>query len=140
MDNMDKKYSFKCFVNNDYYVAVTAIAYDNLRQNIYIGSNNGELYGLNVANKKKIFYNNKFRGGIYGMIYIPKLDYIIFSVTNFEDEIFSDDNFLEIKKNEKKRISKKIFVDNVEFDDNGKENKMYMVNDIDGFIKYFNKK
>ena len=140
MDNMDKKYSFKCFVNNDYYVAVTAITYDNLRQNIYIGSNNGELYGLNVANKKKIFYNNKFRGGIYGMIYIPKLDYIIFSVTNYEDEIFSDDNYLEIKKNEKKRISKKIFEDNNEFDDNAKENKMYMVNDIGGFIKYFNKK
>ena len=74
------------------------------------------------------------------MIYIPKLDYIIFSVTNYEDEIFSDDNYLEIKKNEKKRISKKIFEDNNEFDDNAKENKMYMVNDIDGFIKYFNKK
>ena len=42
---MDKKYSFKCFVNNDYYVAVTAITYDNLRQNIYIGSNDGGLYG-----------------------------------------------------------------------------------------------
>ena len=141
MDNMDKKYSFKCFVNNDYYVAVTAIAYDNLRQNIYIGSNDGGLYGLNVANKKKIFYNHKFRGGIYGMIYIPKLDYIVFSVTNFEDEIFSEENYLEIKKAEKKKISKKIFEENEEFyDENVKENKMYMVNDIDGFIKFFNKK
>ena len=98
MDNMDKKYSFKCFVNNDYYVAVTAITYDNLRQNIYIGSNDGGLYGLNVANKKKIFYNQKFRGGIYGMVYIPKLDSIVFSVTDFEDEIFSDENYLDIKK------------------------------------------
>jgi hypothetical protein len=137
MDNMDKKYSFKCFVNNDYYVAVTAITYDNLRQNIYIGSNDGGLYGLNVANKKKIFYNHKFRGGIYGMVYIPKLDSIVFSVTDFEDEIFSDDNYLEIKKMEKKRISKKIFEENEDFDENDKENKMYMVNDIDGFIKYF---
>ena len=140
MDNMDKKYSFKCFVNNDYFVAVTAITYDNLRQNIYIGSNDGGLYGLNVANKKKIFYNHKFRGGIYGMVYIPKLDSIVFSVTDFEDEIFSDDNYLEIKKMEKKRISKKIFEENEDFDENDKENKMYMVNDIDGFIKYFNKK
>ena len=121
MDNMDKKYSFKCFVNNDYYVAVTAITYDNLRQNI--------------------FYNHKFRGGIYGMIYIPKLDYIVFSVTNFEDEIFSEENYLEIKKAEKKKISKKIFEENEEYyDENMKENKMYMVNDIDGFIKFFNKK
>ena len=140
MDNMDKKYSFKCFVNNDYYVAVTAITYDNLRQNIYIGSNDGGLYGLNVANKKKIFYNQKFRGGIYGMVYIPKLDSIVFSVTDFEDEIFSDDNYLEIKKMEKKRISKRIFEENEDFDKNEKENKIYMVNDIDGFIKYFNKK
>ena len=140
MDNMDKKYSFKCFVNNDYYVAVTAITYDNLRQNIYIGSNDGGLYGLNVANKKKIFYNQKFRGGIYGMVYIPKLDSIVFSVTDFEDEIFSDENYLEIKKMEKKRISKKILEENEDFDKNEKENKIYMVNDIDGFIKYFNKK
>ena len=140
MDNMDKKYSFKCFLNNDYYVAVTAIAYDNLRQNIYIGSNDGGLYGLNVANKKKIFYNHKFRGGIYGMVYIPKKDSIVFSVTNFEDEIFSDENYLEIKKNEKKRMSKKIGGENEEYDDNEKENKIYMVNDIDGFIKFFNKK
>ena len=128
-------------MNNDYYVAVTAITYDNLRQNIYIGSNDGGLYGLNVANKKKIFYNHKFRGGIYGMIYIPKLDYIVFSVTNFEDEIFSEENYLEIKKAEKKKISKKIFEKNEEYyDENMKENKMYMVNDIDGFIKFFNKK
>ena len=140
MDNMDKKYSFKCFVNNDYYVAVTAITYDNLRQNIYIGSNDGGLYGLNVANKKKIFYNQKFRGGIYGMVYIPKLDSIVFSVTDFEDEIFSDENYLDIKKLEKKRISKKILEENEDFDKNEKENKIYMVNDIDGFIKYFNKK
>ena len=140
MDNMDKKYSFKCFVNNDYYVAVTAITYDNLRQNIYIGSNDGGLYGLNVTNKKKIFYNHKFKGGIYGMIYIPKLDSIIFSVTDFDDEIFSDENYLEIKKNEKKRISKKIFEENEEFGEKEKENIMYMVNDIDGFIKFFNKK
>ena len=140
MDNMDKKYSFKCFVNNDYYVAVTAITYDNLRQNIYIGSNDGGLYGLNVANKKKIFYNHKLRGGIYGMVYIPKLDYIVFSVTNYEDEIFSDDNYLEIKKAEKKKISKKFLEENDEFSDNQKENIMYMVNDIDGFIKFFNKK
>ena len=140
MDNMDKKYSFKCFVNNDYYVAVTAITYDNLRQNIYIGSNDGGLYGLNVTNKKKIFYNHKFKGGIYGMIYIPKLDSIIFSVTDFDDEIFSDENYLEIKKNEKKRISKKLFEENEEYGENEKENIMYMVNDIDGFIKFFNKK
>ena len=92
MDNMDKKYSFKCFIKNDFYVAVTAIAYDNLRQNIYIGSNDGCLYGLNVVNRKKIFYNNKFKGGIYGMVYIPKLDILIHSVTDFEDEIFSDEN------------------------------------------------
>ena len=140
MDNMDKKYSFKCFVNNDYYVAVTAITYDNLRQNIYIGSNDGGLYGLNVTNKKKIFYNHKFKGGIYGMIYIPKFDSIIFSVTDFDDEIFSDENYLEIKKNEKKRISKKLFEENEEYGENEKENIMYMVNDIDGFIKFFNKK
>ena len=140
MDNMDKRYSFKCFVNNDYYVAVTAITYDNLRQNIYIGSNDGGLYGLNVANKKKIFYNHKFRGGIYGMCYIPKLDSIVFSVTDFEDEIFSDENYLEIKKMEKKRISKKIFEENEDFDKNEKENNLYMVNDIDAFIKFFNKK
>ena len=137
MDNMDKKYSFKCFVNNDYYVAVTAITYDNLRQNIYIGSNDGGLYGLNVANKKKIFYNQKFRGGIYGMVYIPKLDSIVFSVTDFEDEIFSDENYLDIKKLKKKRIS---LEENEGFDKNEKENKIYMVNDIDGFIKYFKKK
>ena len=140
MDNMDKKYSFKCFVNNDYYVAVTAITYDNLRQNIYIGSNDGGLYGLNVSNKKKIFYNHKLRGGIYGMVYIPKLDYIVFSVTNYEDEIFSEDNYLEIKKSEKKKISKKIYEENDEFGESQKENIMYMVNDIDGFIKFFNKK
>ena len=59
MDNMDKKYSFKCFVNNDYYIAVTVIAYDNLRQNIYIGSNDGGLYGLNITNRKKFFFNKK---------------------------------------------------------------------------------
>ena len=75
------------------------------------------------------------------MIYIPKLDYIVFSVTNFEDEIFSEENYLEIKKAEKKKISKKIFEENEEYyDENMKENKMYMVNDIDGFIKFFNKK
>ena len=61
MDNMDKKYSFKCFINNDYYVAVTSIAYDNLRQNIYIGSNDGGLYGLNIINKKKFFIIVKFK-------------------------------------------------------------------------------
>ena len=90
--------------------------------------------------KKKIFYNHKFRGGIYGMVYIPKKDSIVFSVTNFEDEIFSDENYVEIKKNEKKRMSKKIGGENEEYDDNEKENKIYMVNDIDGFIKFFNKK
>ena len=74
------------------------------------------------------------------MIYIPKLDYIVFSVTNYEDEIFSDDNYLEIKKAEKKKISKKFLEENDEFNDNQKENIMYMVNDIDGFIKFFNKK
>ena len=140
IDNMDKKYSFKCFVNNDYYVAVTAITYDNLRQNIYIGSNDGGLYGLNVTNKKKIFYNHKFKGGIYGMVYISKLDSIVFSVTDFEDEVFSDENYLEIKKREKKIISKKIIDENGELGQNRKENTMYMVNDIDGFIKFFNKK
>ena len=140
MDNMDKRYSFKCFVNNDYYVAVTAITYDNLRQNIYIGSNDGGLYGLNVTNKKKIFYNHKFKGGIYGMVYISKLDSIVFSVTDFEDEVFSDENYLEIKKREKKIISKKIIDENGELGQNRKENTMYMVNDIDGFIKFFNKK
>ena len=74
------------------------------------------------------------------MVYIPKKDSIVFSVTNFEDEIFSDENYLEIKKNEKKRMSKKIGGENEEYDDNEKENKIYMVNDIDGFIKFFNKK
>ena len=74
------------------------------------------------------------------MVYIPKLDYIVFSVTNYEDEIFSDDNYLEIKKAEKKKISKKFLEENDEFSDNQKENIMYMVNDIDGFIKFFNKK
>ena len=74
------------------------------------------------------------------MVYIPKLDYIVFSVTNYEDEIFSDDNYLEIKKAEKKKISKKFLEENDEFNDNQKENIMYMVNDIDGFIKFFNKK
>ena len=88
MDNIDKKYSFKCFVNNDYYIAVTAITYDNLRQNIYIGSNDGGLYGLNITNRKKIFFNKKFQGGIYGIVYIHRLDRLVFSVTDFEDEIF----------------------------------------------------
>ena len=74
------------------------------------------------------------------MVYIPKKDSIVFSVTNFEDEIFSDENYLEIKKKEKKRMSKKIGGENEEYDDNEKENKIYMVNDIDGFIKFFNKK
>ena len=74
------------------------------------------------------------------MVYIPKKDSIVFSVTNFEDEIFSDENYLEIKKNEKKRMSKKIGGENEEYDDTEKENKIYMVNDIDGFIKFFNKK
>ena len=141
MDNMDKKYSFKCFINNDYYVAVTSITYDNLRQNIYIGSNDGGLYGLNIVNKKKIFFNNKIQGGVYGMVYIPRLDMLIFSVTDFEDEIFSEENYLEMKKYEKKKRNKKIFEENEEnIEDNVKENKMYMVNDIDGFIKFFNKK
>ena len=37
-------------------------------------------------------------------------------------------------------MSKKIGGENEEYDDNEKENKIYMVNDIDGFIKFFNKK
>ena len=61
---MDKKYSFKCFIKNDYYVAVTSITYDNLRHNIYIGSNDGSLYGLNIINRKKIFCKSKFRDNI----------------------------------------------------------------------------
>jgi hypothetical protein len=142
MDNMDKKYSFKCFIKNDYYIAVTAITYDNLRQNIYIGSNDGGLYGLNVANRKKIFFNNKFNGGIYGLSYIPKLDILVYTVTDFEDEIYSDDNYLEIKENnsKNKRISENIFSDENDKNENKKENKIYMVNDIDGFIKLINKK
>ena len=74
------------------------------------------------------------------MCYIPKLDSIVFSVTDFEDEIFSDENYLDIKKLEKKRISKKILEENEDFDKNEKENNLYMVNDIDAFIKFFNKK
>ena len=141
MDNMDKKYSFKCFVNNDNYIAVTSIAYDNLRQNIYIGSNNGELYGLNITNTKKIFYNNKFRGGIYGIVYIPKLDVLVYTVTDFEDEIFCEENYQEIKENKNKRKSDAKFDDEYyEKEENIKENKIYMVNDIDGFIKLINKK
>jgi len=143
MDNMDKKYSFKCFVKNDYYVAVTAITYDNLRQNIYIGSHDGAVYGLNIENRKKIFFNNKFRGGIYGMAYIPKLDALIYTVTDFEDDIYSEDNYLEIKEIKKKKKSKELSYndrDNSDDDEIIKENKMYMVNDIDGFIKLINKK
>ena len=75
------------------------------------------------------------------MVYIPRLDMLIFSVTDFEDEIFSEENYLEMKKYEKKKRNKKVFEENEEnIEDNVKENKMYMVNDIDGFIKYFNKK
>ena len=141
MDNIDKKYSFKCFINSDYYIAVTAIAYDNLRQNIYIGSNNGELYGLNIVNTKKIFYNNKFKGGIYGIVYIPKLDVLVYSVTDFEDDIFCDENYEQIKENKNKRKSDAKFDDEYyEKEENIKENKIYMVNDIDGFIKLINKK
>ena len=141
MDNIDKKYSFKCFVNNDYYVAVTAITYDNLRQNIYIGSNDGGLYGLNITNRKKIFFNNKFEGGIYGIAYIPKLDRLVFSVTDFEDEIFCEENYKEIIDNKNKRKSDEIFGDKKdEKEGNIKENKIFMVNDIDGFIKLINKK
>jgi hypothetical protein len=141
MDNMEKKYSFKCFIKNDFYIAVTAITYDNLRQNIYIGSNDGGLYGLNVANRKKIFFNNKFNGGIYGLSYIPKLDVLVYTVTDFEDEIFSDKNYLEIKENNNKRTSENVFSDeNDIYEKNKKENKIYMVNDIDGFIKLINKK
>lgn len=141
MDNISKKYSFKCFVNNDYYIGVTAIAYDNLRQNIYIGSNNGELYGLNITNTKKIFYNNKFKGGIYGIVYIPKLDALVYSVTDFEDEIFCEENYKEIKENQNKRKSNQIFSDEYKgINEKNKENKIYLVNDIDGFIKLINKK
>ena len=139
MDNIDKKYSFKCFIKNDYYVAVTSITYDNLRQNIYIGSNDGSLYGLNIINRKKIFYNNKFRGGIYGMVYIPKIDVLVYSVTDFEDDIFSEENYMEIKQNKSKRQSQEIFGEENK-EDKEKENKIYMVNDIDGFIKLINKK
>ena len=141
MDNIDKKYSFKCFVNNDCYIAVTAIAYDNLRQNIYIGSNDGGLYGLNITNRKKIFFNKKFHGGIYGIVYIPKLDRLVFSVTDFEDEIFCEENYKEILKNKNKRKLDDIIGDkNDEKEVKIKENKMFMVNDIDGFIKLINKK
>ena len=136
MENMEKKYSFKCFIKNDYYVAVTSITYDNLRHNIYIGSNDGTLYGLNIVNRKKIFCNNKFRGGIYGMVYIPKLDVLVYSVTDFEDEIFSEENYMEIKQNEDNKKSEEIFGS----DNNEKENKIYMVNDIDGFIRLINRK
>ena len=141
MDNLDKKYSFKCFVNNDYYIAVTAIAYDNLRQNIYIGSNDGGLYGLNITNRKKIFFNKKFQGGIYGIVYIPRLDRLVFSVTDFEDEILCEENYKEIIDNKNKRKSDEIFGDKKdEKEGNIKENKIFMVNDIDGFIKLINKK
>jgi hypothetical protein len=142
IENMDKKYSFKCFIKNDYYVAVTSITYDNLRHNIYIGSNDGSLYGLNIINRKKIFCNSKFRGGIYGMVYIPKLDVLIYSVTDFEDEIFSEDNYLEIKRNnDNKKPEEEIFIGyNDDNEEKRKENKIYMVNDIDGFIKLINKK
>ena len=141
MDNIDKKYSFKCFVNNDYYIAVTAITYDNLRQNIYIGSNDGGLYGLNITNRKKIFFNKKFQGGIYGIVYIPRLDRLVFSVTDFEDEIFCEENYKEIIDNKNKRKSDEIFGDKKdEKEGNIKENKIFMVNDIDGFIKLINKK
>ena len=136
MENMEKKYSFKCFIKNDYYVAVTSITYDNLRHNIYIGSNDGTLYGLNIVNRKKIFCNNKFRGGIYGMVYIPKLDVLVYSVTDFEEEIFSEENYMEIKQNEDNKKSEEIFGS----DNNEKENKIYMVNDIDGFIRLINRK
>ena len=136
MENMEKKYSFKCFIKNDYYVAVTSITYDNLRHNIYIGSNDGTLYGLNIVNRKKIFCNNKFRGGIYGMVYIPKLDVLVYSVTDLEDEIFSEENYMEIKQNEDNKKSEEIFGS----DNNEKENKIYMVNDIDGFIRLINRK
>ena len=141
MDNIDKKYSFKCFVNNDYYIAVTAITYDNLRQNIYIGSNDGGLYGLNITNRKKIFFNKKFQGGIYGIVYIPRLDRLVFSVTDFEDEIFCEENYKEIIDNKNKRKSDEIFGDKKdEKEGNIKENIIFMVNDIDGFIKLINKK
>ena len=141
IDNMDKKYSFKCFINNDYYIAVTAITYDNFRQNIYIGSSDGGLYGLNIINRKKIFFNNKFQGGIYGIVYIPKLDRLVFSVTDFQDEIFCEENYLEILENKNKRKSDVIFGDkNNEKEGKIKENKIYMINDIDGFIKLINKK
>ena len=46
----------------------------------------------------------------------------------------------KLKKWKKKRISKKIFEENEDFDKNEKENNLYMVNDIDAFIKFFNKK
>ena len=140
MENIDKKYSFKCFVKNDYFVAVSSIAYDNLRQNIYIGSNDGSIYGLNIVNKKKIFFNNKFKGGIYGMVYIPKLDMLAYSVTDFEDEIYCEENFREIKENKNKKISDEIFEDKNDGEEKNKENKVYLVNDIDGFIKLINKK
>ena len=140
MENIDKKYSFKCFVKNDYFVAVTSITYDNLRHNIYIGSHDGSIYGLNIVNKKKIFFNNKFRGGIYGMVYIPKLDVLAYSVTDFEDEIYCEENFREIKENKEKRMSDEIFEDKCDEKVNNKENKVYLVNDLDGFIKLINKK
>ena len=141
MDNIDKKFSFKCFVTNDYYISVTAITYDNLRQNIYIGSNDGGLYGLNIANRKKIFFNNRFNGGIYGMIYIPKLDVLIYSVTDFENLVFCEENYEEIKESENKRKSNQIFGnENKNIEERKKENKIYMVNDIDGFIRLINKK
>ena len=141
MDNLEKKYSFKCFIKNDYYSPVTAIAYDNLRQNIYIGSYDGHLYGLNISNKKKIFCYKKFIGGIYGIVYIPKLDVLVYSVTNYEDEIFCEENYEEIKENKNKRKNYEIFDENNDGrNEKIKENKIYMVNDIDGFIKLINKK
>jgi hypothetical protein len=67
---------------------------------------------------------------------------LVYTVTDFEDEIYSDDNYLEIKENnsKNKRTSENIFSDENDKNENKKENKIYMVNDIDGFIKLINKK
>lgn len=137
MDDMDKKFSFKCFVRNDIYEAVTAITYDNIRQNIYIGGNMGGLYGFHVENKKKIFFYNKFNGGIYGMVYIPKLDTFAFSVTDFEDEIFSDENYMDIKDSKNRKKYKDIVDENNnEDEENKKDNLIIMINYIDQFSRY----
>ena len=131
IDNIEKKFTFKCFTNKDYYISVTAIAYDNYRKNIYFGSNDGSIFGLNMNTKKKIFYCKNFGGGIHGIVYIPRGDALVYTVTNYEDKIFCQENYEELMKEQKKSSKDK---------NEKKENSAYYVTDIEGFIQSLIKK